>query len=279
MASKHDILTEEELASFSVNRHVMDCLNQARENFSDLDPAEINVLDWGCGRGRSVAKLREDGFNAFGVDIDKKTMSNGFPLFEKRGLAPCDLLKPVSRIGEFPDDFFHLIFSEQVFEHVSDLSAVIYEQSRVTKANGFGVHCFPGSRNVWEDHLKMPLVHWMPKASVRKYWIGLMLMLSLGPKGPWPEANGKPFLGKLDVYYQYMNNKTHYRDSNEIQQLFEDLGFDADYRILGWARRLARFLPRFLARNGFPQGPVVFRVRKRETMRSNDCVDQSNRSD
>lgn len=213
-----------------------------------------------------MAKLREYGFNAFGVDIDEKTVSKGFPLFRNRGLSPRELLKPVSRTGEFPDGFFHLVFSEQVFEHVRELSAVISEQSRITKAGGFGVHCFPGSKNIWEDHLKMPLVHWMPKTSVRKYWIGMMLMLSFGPKGPWPEADGKPFVDKLDVYYQYMNNKTYYRDSREIQRQFEDLGFHADCRVLSWAGRLGGLLPGFLARNGFPRGQLVFRVRRRDTM-------------
>lgn len=46
MVSKHDILEEEELASFSVNRYVLESVKQMRETFSSLDPAEINVLDW-----------------------------------------------------------------------------------------------------------------------------------------------------------------------------------------------------------------------------------------
>jgi SAM-dependent methyltransferase len=265
MATKHDVLTEDELASFSVNHFVLECLDQTLERFPDLTPEEINVLDWGCGRGRSVAKLREKGFNAFGIDIDEKTMSNGFSLFENRGLAPHELLKPVLRIGEFPDGFFHMIFSEQVFEHVCDLAGVISEQSRITRANGLGVHCFPGAKNVWEDHLKMPFVHWLPKTFARRYWIGMMLILRFGPKTGWPGVNEMSFQKQLDVYYQYMNNKTYYRDSEAIQHQFEESGFDADYRIAGRAGRLRRLFPGFLTRNGFPRGAVVFRAMRRDT--------------
>jgi 2-polyprenyl-3-methyl-5-hydroxy-6-metoxy-1,4-benzoquinol methylase len=38
---------------------------------------DLRVLDWGCGRGTTVAKLVEMGFDAYGVDIDPEPIKNG----------------------------------------------------------------------------------------------------------------------------------------------------------------------------------------------------------
>lgn len=216
MGTKHDLLTEKELSSYRVNRKVLEELNIFMRNANIKHPEEVNILDWGCGRGRSVAKLREQGFNAFGVEIDLNVMSNGFELFEKRGLSPSNILKPIDESCYFDNGFFHLIFSEQVFEHIENLDSVLKEHSRLTAQGGIGVHCFPGSKNVSEDHLNMPFVHWFPKNIIRKYWIYLMLLFSYGPKNRWPQTIDKSLWSAADIYYWYINNRTYYRDNDKI---------------------------------------------------------------
>jgi len=264
MATKHDELTEKELASFHVNQRVMTQLERLLASSPGRTPETINVLDWGCGRGRSVAKLREKGFNAFGVDINPETMSKGFPLFRRRGLSPGELLKTAAEAGDFADGFFHVIFSEQVFEHIADLPAVIQTQARLTAPGGSGVHCFPCAKKVWEGHLLMPLVHWLPKNPLRKYWIAMMLFLGWGPpKGSWPETRGKVFREQVDVYYHYLNEHTHYRDNHHIRSEFEKYGFDVNFEISKINSRLLRGVPTGLRRNGFPRGSVTFVVRRR----------------
>lgn len=267
MGTKHEVLTEEELASFRINPNVVSQLESFLGRHPDTKPEEINILDWGCGRGRSVAKLREQGFNAFGVDIDSKTMSNGFSLFEQRGFSPTELMKPVSEVSCFEESFFHLIFSEQVFEHIADFTDVLKEYARLTVPGGIGVHCFPGAKNVWEQHLHMPFVHWLPKTPVRKYWIMMMLLLSGSPKSSWPEANGKSYWGAADIYYQYMNERTYYRDNAHIRKEFEKFGFDAKFKVTGMKSGLLRVLPGRLRRNGFPRGNVVFVVIQRKNIK------------
>ncbi len=264
MKTKHDLLTEQELASFYVNPHVIEKIESILSDNPGKSPGEINVLDWGCGRGRSVAKLREKGFNAFGVDIDIKTMSNGFPLFEQRGLSPKKFLINVDDVNTFKDGFFHLIFSEQVFEHVNDLARVIKEHERLTVPGGFGVHCFPGAKNIREGHLHMPFVHWFPKASIRKCWIAFMQLLSYGPKDPWPDTLNRSYWEAADVYYRYMNEKTYYRDNQYIHREFQKNGFVSKHECIHRKSFWRKILPKYFSNNGFPHGSVIFTVMKNQ---------------
>ncbi len=68
------------------------------------------------------------------------------------------------------------------------------EQAGLTASGGVGIHCFPGARMYWEDHLKMPFVHWLPKNKSRRYWIALMLILRKGPSPSWIETENKSLL-------------------------------------------------------------------------------------
>ncbi len=264
MGSKHDILTEEEMSKFRLASVVDKEIRRfiAKQNGS-LRPEQMNILDWGCGRGRSVAKLREQGYNAFGVDLDKKTIGNGFQLFENRGFNPREILKPVSEIDTFVDGFFQVIFSEQVFEHVSDLEKLISVLGRKTAPGGIGIHAFPGAKNIEEQHLKMRYVHWLPKNILRK--VAIITMLSCG-KGPdiskWPEAQGKSFLEKSNIFYRYLNEKTYYRDNNDITNLFKNNGFDSKYLVGGKEYLNRGGFTDYFKRNGYPSNNVIFLVTK-----------------
>ena len=260
MGTKHDVLTEEELSSYQVNPKIIQHLNNWRRRFPDKQSSEINILDWGCGRGRSVAKLRKKGFNAYGVEIEKKTISQGFTLFEKRGLSPTSILKTIDELNSFNNGYFDFIFSEQVLEHIEDLSEVIDEMARLTASGGTGIHHFPSSKIVWEPHLLMPIIHWLPKNILRKYWIALMLLLNLGPIEGWPQMQGKSLMTKADILYEYVNEHTFYRGNEEICKMFEKRGFKCQYDILGNQTRLRKLFPKRLGQNGFPKGRTLLMV-------------------
>jgi len=259
MGDKHQTLTEKELTAYSVNELVLSYLNSMLKSNRASD---INVLDWGCGRGRSVIKLRELGFNAFGVDIDQNVMANGFSILRNLGYDPEELLRPVDQTDTFDDEFFHLIISDQVFEHVANLDFVLDQFARLTIANGAGIHCFPGSKNIYEGHLHMPLVHWLPKNALRKLWIGVLRKFSYGPKSDWIETEGMTHAQATEVYYQYANSKTFYRDNEDIQREFRKRGFTSEYEVTTTNSRISKFVPETLRRNGFPKGNVIFSVQK-----------------
>lgn len=59
----------------------------------------------------------------------------------------------------FPDDYFDLVTSNMVFEHVADLQAVLAEMRRVLRPTGSMLHLFP-LVEVWkEGHCAVPFAH------------------------------------------------------------------------------------------------------------------------
>ncbi len=71
---KGDVLTEEDMASFTLNPYWLRGLTDF-EKESGLDKSQIRILDWGCGRRRAVARLREMGYAALGVYIDGRPLA------------------------------------------------------------------------------------------------------------------------------------------------------------------------------------------------------------
>jgi len=223
--SKHDPLTEAEMAGFHLKSRVIGCLDDCAGRLG-VPRDTLRVLDWGCGRGRTVLKLLEMGIDAYGVDIDPGPIKNGIPIMEARGLDPqkrliCigpDLQTP------FPDDFFHVVLSEQVFEHVSDLEALAAELFRITTPGGAGLHVFPAKWRVTESHLHIPYVHWLPKNRLR-YWY-LYLMVNRIP--PWRGMEGMSASDRAEVYYRYSVEKTYYRSLKKLRKTLNHNGFDVD---------------------------------------------------
>ena len=222
--SKHDLLIEEEMSDFHLAPRVMQCIDDCADRLG-VGRQEMRVLDWGCGRGRTVLKLLELGIDAYGVDIDPGPIRNGSQIMKERGFDPEQRLICISSdcLTPFADEFFHVVLSEQVFEHVSDLDALSAELLRITIPGGGGLHVFPAKWRVIEPHLFVPFVHWLPKNRIR-YWY-LYLMAKRIPV--WRSVEDKRVAERVEVYYDYLINKTYYRSLKKIFKTFYAAGFDA----------------------------------------------------
>jgi len=216
--SKHDVLTEEEFARFSPNERTLGFIETCREALG-IAKSEFRILDWGCGRGRHVLWLREQGYDAHGVDIDELPVRNGIPLFEQRGQpATClKLLTPEGR-SDFPDGSFHFTYSHSVLEHVADLPTVATEIGRLTATGGMGYHCYPARWYVVEGHLLMPCIHWLPKNLLRRTAIRGYVLLGREPR--WHQLAGMSQVDKAATYYDYSIRKTYYRSYAEVREDF-----------------------------------------------------------
>lgn len=222
-----DILTESEytkLVDGGLNHEVVRYLEYCRKKLGLLKN-EINIIDWGCGRGIWVARLLELGYpNVKGVDISRETIERGRSFFARRGYdidAYCSSLNSSGKCT-LPDDCCHYLFSTQVLEHVSDLKLVASELKRITMPGGMGLHIFPAHHRPVEGHIFMPVVHWFPKNQTRKKLIRLWTFLGIEPR--WKKLEGMPWQEKADVYYKFSIDNTFYRSYGQVVDIFNEKG-------------------------------------------------------
>ena len=158
--TKHDVLTKEEMSHFTLNQRIFRQIEYFRHKMN-LKKGDMNILDWGCGRGRAVTWLRSRGYNAFGTDIDSEPVNNCGDMLSTTGLDTKAIISLLENGEEkqFPDNFFHLTFSEGVFEHVKNIEQVAANLKRLTIPGGVGVHFFPAHKHFIEIHLFMPFLH------------------------------------------------------------------------------------------------------------------------
>lgn len=228
--SKHAVLTQEEFGAYSPNRRTVQFLEEYRLR-AGLQKNQMNILDWGCGRGRDTLWFREQGYSAYGIDIDPEPISNGLDLLQRKGYDES-VLRIVGKdaITDFPDEFFHFTFSNQVFEHVESLEPVAGELWRITRFRGAGFHVFPGHRRIIEGHLFMPLVQWVPKNELRRQLIRFCTHAGIEPR--WPELMDLDTAGRAEAYYQYSIHHTFYRKPALVGRLFENCGFNVSFETI-----------------------------------------------
>jgi len=228
--SKCKILAEEEFFKFAPDPRLLQFIEEYRAT-NQLKREEVNILDWGCGRGRHVLWLREKGYNAYGVDVDETPINNGLGLFKAKG-HDHGALKVIPSDGkiEFPDGYFNCTFSSQVFEHIRNIESVAAEIGRTTRSGGIGYHVYPSHKRITEGHLFMPLVHWLPKNRIRKYVIAIYVVFGIEPK--WPGLKESRLKDKVKTYYQYSLDKTFYRRYQSVKRIFEANGFRVSFQTI-----------------------------------------------
>ena len=237
--SKHNILTQKEFSKYHPHPLIVEFVEGYRK-VKNLKKSQINILDWGCGRGKTVLWLKEKGYNAFGVDIDPRPIKKSLDLYVNKGYSQALLYLIDERgITEFPDNFFHIIFSYQVFEHIKKMYPVALELNRITKNGGIGLHIFPGHKHFIEGHLKMPFIHWFPKNKIRKFLIYCNVIIGREPH--WKELKSLNAREKAERYYKYSTEHTYYRSYSKIQEIFKKCNFQVRFITLNAYKRLKKF--------------------------------------
>lgn len=185
------------------------------------DRSALRVLDVGCGRGGTVAWLLDEGFDAFGIDVRADYVENGAALLGPNRLALLD--------GErypYPDDYFDIVLSDQVLEHVADLTQLAHEVARTTRVGGVGLHVFPAKWIFEEPHLHAPMVHWLPKGSIRHG--AIKFALKTGCAAPY--FADYPLSERARIYSKYSDEETFYRRPAEIRRVLQATGLVVDLR-------------------------------------------------
>lgn len=222
------------------------CTRFAAERAAGRD---FKILDYGCGQGRIVTRMRERGLDASGCDVFYGGAEH------VKSISP-DLMGSVIRVIEdgrtpFPDEQFDLVVSNMVFEHVEDLDAVLREIRRVLKPGGELLALFP-DRGTWrEGHCGIPFVHRFPRGSGLR--LNYVLAWRLAGFGSHTEGKGRREWSRHKC--SWIDQWTHYRDYREIRRLFDlyfgdlrHLEHDRLDKRLGPGHPITRLAPRPLKR-------------------------------
>jgi SAM-dependent methyltransferase len=214
------------------------CATWAKEQHS----LNSRVLDYGCGAGQIVQKLRAFGIDAYGCDL----FYGGGDSSPK---IPPEVRDRIQRMTDqripFPDNSFDLVINNQVMEHVEDLGAVLTEINRVLKPGGRVLSLFP-DRGVWrEGHCGIPFLHWFPKhSSTRLYYAWICRAAGAG----YHKENKSWWQWSKD-FCKYLDDWTHYRSFADIRREYKRF-FDITFIEPDWldrrAPRIASSLPDFI---------------------------------
>lgn len=106
------------------------------------------VLDYGSGQGKLIALGLQQNVDIYGTDVPGIETSGRVRLIEN------------SRIP-FDDNFFDVVVSNQVFEHIAQPLPVLKEIHRVLKPGGIFLALFPDASAWFEGHVGLYFVHWL----------------------------------------------------------------------------------------------------------------------
>ena len=139
----------------------LDILRQA----VDLD--QRRILDVGCGLGMYTDAFRRYSPYVFGIEVELPRAVQAIP-------RTMGVVQATGEAIPFADDYFDVVFSHEVLEHVADDLQVVREAVRVTKPGGRVAIFVPNRLWPWETHGvywrgqyhfgNIPLVNYLPNA-------------------------------------------------------------------------------------------------------------------
>jgi ubiquinone/menaquinone biosynthesis C-methylase UbiE len=173
------------------------------------------ILDFGCGAGRMVFRLRELGFDAYGFDIhdyvayrtDDDRQWFRFSQSTSSNTSAFTINADCYAIP-FEDDFFDVVHSTSVLEHVLDIRPMMGECARVLRPDGVAIHYYPRKYQVVESHLYVPLASFIQ----HKAW--LRLWIALGARNEF--QSGLTVDQVAEAYKQYTMTGLCYRTHKEL---------------------------------------------------------------
>lgn len=144
-----------------------------------IDLRDKVILDDGCGEGVWLQQFMRftTPENVYGSDFDPENIR----LIQAQGwgLGPGNLKACPAEKLDFSDNFFDVVFSNEVLEHVQDDRKAVEEVVRVLKPGGKFIVFTPNRGWPFEQHGmffsgkyywgNIPLLPWMPSSIRRKY--------------------------------------------------------------------------------------------------------------
>jgi len=237
----------------------------------ETDQAKIvRILDLGCGDGKLIAYLSENlgelvpdlKFEVYGLEvIDRGIQQEDFFADTIAALKTAfpttawdSRLVGISVNDDWPfeNGFFDFIVSNQVLEHVQDLSRVFSETNRVLLTGGQSINLFPLKECLFEPHLFIPIAHRVLDWRARTAWIRMMSRIGLG-KFRSHKDRSISVSEYADRQADYIEFYTNYSSRKELLALSKSAGLRGCFiytQEFYWAkiRSVLRFEHRYLYR-------------------------------
>ena len=105
------------------------------EKIANHIPEKSKFLDVGCGAGYSLMRASED-LNCEVEGIDADPGSHGVGRFIKEMVKTTPIKQGFAEDLPYPNEYFDVVYSSHVLEHVNDETKALNEMKRVLKKDG-----------------------------------------------------------------------------------------------------------------------------------------------
>lgn len=213
-------------------QHLLSIINT--ESYRHSTDQEVKILDVGCGNGQLIAYLTKNlpcvqpniNWKVYGLDVvnhgvQKKGFMDETIENLSKNFSEVDWHERLTLIyddekWQYPDNFFDVIISNQVVEHVKNHLLFFLEISRTLKMNGYSVQIFPLSNVLWEWHIHLPLVHKVKNFDFLFDNIKFLSTLGLGTFHRQTKESGISLEDWTEKHTDYLHYFTNYISYQEI---------------------------------------------------------------
>lgn len=127
------------------------------------------ILDLGCGIGQYSQRFKDLAGEVFGVDIDEEKIETA-----RKTNSGIDFQSAEAENLPFPENFFDVVFVNEVLEHVENDKKAAKEILRTLKPRGLAIIFAPNVLYPFETHgiylfgryihKNIPFINWLPRA-------------------------------------------------------------------------------------------------------------------
>lgn len=229
------------------HKHILSIIN-TRLNASSKD-MPIRILDAGCGNCELISYLetyvpifnKDLDIEVYGFDvIDSKVQfkdyfDKAFQMLSNRHthINWETRLKIIRSVDTWPfhDEFFDIVLSNQVIEHVHDLSLFFSQNWRVLKEDGFSIHLFPVKNYILEGHLNLPFVHRVKQWRFLYWYIRFLSALGIGK---WKRLKDRCSIDDYsESYADFLTRYCNYVSISELLTYGKKCGFRTGFNYTG----------------------------------------------
>tara|TARA_X000000950_G_C13760338_1_gene596535 strand:- start:210 stop:1097 length:888 start_codon:yes stop_codon:yes gene_type:complete len=230
--------------------HLVNCIISSIREKRNLS-GHMRILEVGCGSGtfllymidmlsKTFPKITFD-FHAFDLQ-ESELIFNDEELKEPHLSRLHLVLKRKYKNGNWerkikiikPSDdwheqleFFDLIVSNQVLEHVMDKPTFFNKLSKNLKLSGNSFHIFPALDVFWEWHIHVPFAHWFKSEKMLRKYITLYRYFTSPVKF---FKNHKLMMNSINHDAKYIFDKTHYCSTKQFIKYCHDLNLSVNLK-------------------------------------------------